>query len=450
MKLTIQDISDAVGGRISGRTNKNSIVNSVFLDSREADINKNGLFVVIRGEHVDAHCFVKYVTAKGCYALIEDEDYFTDNCILVDSTRQALQKLAEWYRGTRLKKTKIIAVTGSVGKTTTKDMVALSVGVELKTSKTRGNYNGQLGLPVTILETDPETEVAVLEMGMSEPGEMERISRVTRADIAIVTNIGFSHIESLGSRENIGAEKLKVADYMPKDGVLILNGDEPILRNDGHPQRKVYCSVSDSSCDCYASDILERDEQTHFNAHIFGNIVPITLKTLGIHNVSNSLFALASAYLLGVGMEKTAVALSCFETSGLRQRIYKKNNYTVIADCYNASPESMQAALSVLAEQKGRKIAVLGDMLELGSFAPHLHEKVGQYVLESKTDILLTVGSLAKSIAIPCDGKIEVYSFEDGEYDKAAGKLRDILKDGDTILYKASNRMKLQKIIELV
>lgn len=449
MKLTIGDIADAVSGKITEKTNRDSIVTGIFLDSREADSNCNGLFVVIRGEHVDAHLFVQDVTEKGCFALIEDESFLAENCILVPNTKQALQQLATWYRNTKLKNTKIIAVTGSVGKTSTKDMVALAVGVALKTSKTRGNFNGQLGLPITILETDPETEVAVMEMGMSEPGEMERISRVTQADIAIVTNIGFSHIEALGSRENIATEKLNVADYMPKDGVLLLNGDEPILRSDNHPQRKVFCSVHNSDCDCYTTEILEKDGQTDFIAHIFEKIFPVTLKTVGLHNVSNALFALATASLLGVNPEKTAVALSCFETSGLRQRIYKKENYTVIADCYNASPESMAAALSVLAEQKGRKIAVLGDMLELGSFAPMLHEKVGQLVLDSKVDILLTMGTLAKSFILPCIEKIEVYSFEEGEYDKAAALLKTIITDGDTVLFKASNRMKLQKIIEL-
>lgn len=451
MFLTLGEIESAVGGKTTGNTQKNNIISSIFTDSREANTNKNGLFAVIKGEHYDAHEFVGEITENGCFSLIEDNNYFIDNTILVENTKDSLLELAAWYRREKLKNTKIIAVTGSVGKTSTKDMVALAVGASLKVNKTKGNKNSLIGLPLSVMETELDNDAAVLEMGISEPNEMTKLSKASQPNIAIITNIGYSHIEALGSRENICAEKLTVADYMPNNGVLILNGDEPLLKqSDSRPQRKIFCSVSNNECDCFAENIIEDNGITSFKANIIGKSVPVVLNTIGKHNVSNALFALTAACLLGVDLLKAAEALSKFVSSGLRQKIYKKDGYTIIADCYNASPESMKAALAVLGEQNGRKVAVLGDMLELGTFAPMLHEKVGKFVLDNKIDILVTFGSLAKNIAIPAIGKIKVYSFDDGEYDKAAQLLRALLTLGDNVLYKASNRMKLQKIIEMV
>lgn len=450
MELSIGEIASAVNGRITENTDANRKIRSIFTDSREAEQNQGGLFVALKGERVDAHRFVSEVIGKGCFALIEDSGYFTDNTILVNNTTDALQALAKWYRKEKLRSTKVIAVTGSVGKTSTKDMIALAVGAGLKTAKTVGNRNSQIGLPITILETPPETEAAVYELGMSEFGEMARLSRVAAPDIAVITNIGYSHIENLGSRENICSEKLTIADCLSPDGVMVLNGDEPLLKKPNkYAQKKIYCSVKDKS-DCYAYDIKEKNGRLCFTADILGKTVFVEMPVLGLHNVFNALFALVCADLCGVDLEKAAQALLRFETSGLRQKIYEKDGYTVIADCYNASPESMAAALSVLKEYKGRKIAVLGDMLELGTFAEELHERVGEDVLKSGADILITFGPLAKSIAKPVRGKAEIYAFEEGEYEKAANLLKLILMPGDTVLFKASNRIQLQKVIELL
>lgn len=450
MKLSIGEIASVVGGAVTEKTDRNRIITTIFTDSRDAEKNKGGLFAAFKGERVDAHRFVEEVVGKGCFALIEDSSYFIDNTILVANTTDALQTLAAWYRKEKLRDTKIIGITGSVGKTSTKDMVALALGAGLRTAKTIGNRNSQIGLPITILETDPETQAAVFEMGMSEFGEMARLSRVASPDIAVITNIGYSHIENLGSRENICAEKLTIADCLSPDGVMILNGDEPLLKKPiKYAQKKIYCSVKDKS-DCCAYDIAERSGKLCFTAEILGKKTSVALPVPGLHNVFNALFALACAAVCGVDLEKAAHALEAFETSGLRQRIYEKDGYTVIADCYNASPESMAAALSVLKEYAGRKIAVLGDMLELGSFAKELHEQVGEAVCRSGTDVLITFGSLAKNIAEPVRGKADIYSFEEGEYEKAAELLKTMLKPGDTVLFKASNRMQLQKVIEML
>jgi len=448
LKLTLGEIAQAVNGKLTDESNKNGWVSGLFLDSREAAPGR--MFVAIKGEKTDAHIFVNTVIEKGCFALIDNPDYLTDNAVLVGNTRNALQTLALKYRTERLSSTKVIAVTGSVGKTSTKDMVALAVSAGMTVGKTQDNKNSQIGLPLTILEAEPVNRALILEAGMSEEGEMSRLSEIARPDIAMITNIGYSHIETLGCRENICAQKLAIADHMPKEGVLILNGDESLLRGYNGYARRIYCSVNDSNSDCYASDIKQEDDSTRFIAHVLGKTVEVSLKALGKHIVANALFALTAAVLLNVDIAQAAKKLATFKSSGLRQRIYEKDGYTIIADCYNAAPESMAAALSVLGTKSGRKIAVLGDMLELGDYALQLHEEVGQLVLENKTDILVTFGSLAKHIAFYAGGKIEVYSFEENEYDKAAGLLKALIKPGDTVLYKASNRMNLSKLINLV
>ena len=449
MILTLKEIIGAVNGKTTNSTKTESIVKGLFTDSREAYRTKNGLFVAIKGENSDGHSFVREVLSTECYALVDNPAFFTTNTILVDNTRIALQQLAEWYRKSRLSSTKIIGVTGSVGKTSTKDMVALAVGAGMVTSKTQGNKNSQSGLPITVLETEPFIEAAVMEMGMSEPGEITRLSRISRPEIAVITNIGYSHIQSLGSRENICAEKLSITDYMPEDGIVILNGDEPLLKQSSGKHRRVFCSVSDKNCDCYATDIKsDTYGKASYTAHIFGTEVEVSLSVAGLHNVVNSLLSIATAAVLGVDLKKAAEALKFFTASGLRQKIYTKNGYTVIADCYNASPESMAAALNVLKGYKGRRIAVLGDMLELGGLSEMLHEEVGKRVLESNVDILITFGSMAKHIAKLVDDSVEVYFFEGSEYDKAADFMKSVLMPGDTVLFKASNRMKLQYIID--
>ena len=447
--LTLGEVAKATEGRINSSADINSRINGVFTDSREAD-KAGKLFVALKGEHTDAHMYVKDMLAAGCFALIDNPKYFMDGTVLVQNTKTALQSLALWYRREKLTNTKIIAVTGSVGKTTTKDMVALALSGGMRTGKTQGNKNSQTGLPLSILEISPDNQAAVLEIGMSEPGEITKLSRIAVPDLAIITNIGYSHIEFLGSRENICAEKLSVADYMPEDGLLVLNGDEPMLRNISRPQRRLYCSVMDSGADCFATDIIQEEGHTCFTANIMGDRKRLSIKTVGLHNVMNALFALTAAALLEVDIGKAADKLAGFTAGGLRQNIYKKDGYTVIADCYNASPESMAAALAVLGSYKGRKIAVLGDMLELGGYSAELHRKVGELVLENKIDILVTFGTLARDIAGAAEGKMQVYSIGEGEYDKAAELLRAVIVPGDTVLYKASNRMQLQRIIDAV
>lgn len=445
MKIDVSYIASAIGGRLTPSSDKTRIINGFFSDSRNCDSDK--MFLAIRGERVDGNDFVKDVVSKGCCALCDREDAVPEygTCIIVDDVRDALQRLAEHYRKNELSEIPFVGITGSVGKTTTKEMVSLALSSSKTVHKTLGNFNSQIGLPQTVLACATDADIAVVELGMSYKGEMERISRCACPDVSIITNIGYSHIENLGSREAIRDEKLNIAKFSPVGSVLVLNGDEELLKDINTEHKRVYVSVENQSCDCYSKDISEDDLGVSFKALIFGKEYYVKLPVKGKHFVINSLFALATAHLLGVDVEKAAEKLSEYQSDGKRQHIFEKEGHTVISDCYNASPESMEAALSVLKTSKGRRIAVLGDMLELGNESVALHKRVGNSASQS-ADVLITYGKMSKLIAESSDIK-ESYSFESGESEKLKIFLESFIRAGDTVLYKASNGMKLYEVI---
>lgn len=445
MKFTLKYISE-VCGSLSPFADQNRVIEGFFSDSRTPE--KNKLFLAIRGERVDGNDFVPRLVENGFAVMTDREEYATLNgdVVYVKDVRSALQTLAEHYRLNDLNAVTVLGITGSVGKTTTKDMVALALSGELTVHKTAGNANSQIGLPQTVLATPADIGCAVVELGMSEKGEMERIARSARPDISIITNIGYSHIENLGSREAIRDEKLKIASFSSNDSLLILNGDEPLLREYCFSGKRVcFVSYDDKSCDCFAADIKETETDVSFKASIFGEAVDVTLAVRGRHFVINALFALAAAKSLGLSLEIAANMLKGYESDGKRQYIYKNNGHTVISDCYNASPESMQAALSVLKTAKGRRIAVLGDMLELGNESVRLHKQVGGYV-NGCADILVTYGDMSRYIASEVKD-IEIHSFSLDESQALLAFLKELVVEGDTVLYKASNGIRLGRFI---
>ncbi len=447
MKLNLAYIANACGGKLSPSANPNREIIGFFTDSRTPSEDK--MFLALRGERVDGNKFATDLVNNGFCAMVDREECVSEkgDCILVDDVRNALQILAQYYRNDKLASKKIVGITGSVGKTTTKDMVALALSSALDVHKTEGNANSQIGLPQTVLACGIEKDCAVVELGMSMPNEMERISRCAMPDISIVTNIGYSHIENLGSREAIRDEKLDIIKWSGENAVLVLNGEEPLLRNTDKLIGKTayYVSVNDTSCDCYAIEIIENSDELSFKAVIFGKEYAVSLPVKGRHFVMNSLFALATAHLLGIDVLLAAKALSTYQSDGKRQFIYESEGHTVIMDCYNASPESMLASLSVLQTYKGRRIAVLGDMLELGELSEELHKKVGTYV-NDRADVLVTYGEYAKLYASSSEIK-EVYSFEKGDMESLKAFLTSFVKESDTVLYKASNGMKLGNAI---
>ena len=413
-------------------------------DSREIN-EQNALFVAFKGEKNDAHDYLGAVLEKGnTGALIEDPAFLTANTVLVKSSRKALQDIAKDYRENELKNTVCIGITGSVGKTTAKEMTVKCISCGKTVSYTQGNRNSQVGLPRTVLEVPEGTEAAVFEMGMSLPGEMERIAVCAQPDIVMIINIGTSHIEAFGTREGIRDEKLNILKGLREGGKIIVNGDEPLLAD---IPNAIKCGIDNSQNQVYAYNIEKDGETTVFDVNLFGKVFRARIGAIGKHMVYDALFAFAAGHLLGLTPEMMCNSLVDFKSVGDRQRIISMVGVRIIADCYNASPESVSAALAVLGGFDGRKIAVLGDMLELGDHSPSLHTAVGKKALE-KADMLVCIGEQSKNTAAAFGKEAVCFDADQGE--KAAEYIKNKVLAGDTVLFKGSRGMRLESVMKKV
>lgn len=442
-QLKISEIANAIGGICSG----DAVVNGICIDSRLAQ--KGLLYIAIKGENFDGHDFTKSAFANGAAAAIISHDVDCDGIFIrVQDTRKALIALAHWFRCTF--DIPVVGLTGSVGKTTTKEMTWAVLSEKYNTIKTEGNLNNDIGLPRTLLRLEADTEAAVIEMGMSNAGEISVLSQTTEPTIAIISNIGVSHMESLGSRENILKAKLEILDGLRDGCPIMLNGDDPYLVSVKIEDRPVfYYGIDDQTCDYRATDIEQHDNETSFNV-IFdgGKVQKIVIPTIGIHNVYNALAAFGTGMQLGVTPEQATEGLLKYVPSGMRQRVKTVGGIKFIEDCYNASPDSQRAALKMLSSVNAkRKIAVLGDMLELGRISVEAHSNAGLLAAKNKIDVLMTYGenSLATAEnAVKC-GVPVVKSFLDKK--ELADALFEILEEGDTVLFKASRGMALEDVI---
>lgn len=444
MNLRVSEIAKALNFELDCE----NLINRVSIDSR--DVDENTLFFAIKGERFDGHDFINDVAEKGVGAIVSHKAVeCSAPVILVPDTKQAFLDFASYYRMS-MKKLLVVGLTGSVGKTTTKEMTACVLGQKNKTLKTEGNLNNEIGMPRTLFRLDETHGSAVIEMGMDNAGQISALSKSCKPDCAIITNVGVSHIENLGSRDGILKAKLEILDGLPKGAPLFLNGDNDKLstvKNDDY--KVIFFGIENKNCDVLAEDIKEIGLSTEFTA-VKGDIKQkITIPTVGIHNVYDALSAFAVGLEYGISTEDIANGLRNYEPSGMRQRIKDANGITVIEDCYNASPDSQKAGLnSLLKIAKGRKIAVLGDMLELGSYSETAHRNVGEYAAECEIDMLFTYGKESEFMADSAKkaGLKAVFSFTDkSELTKA---LENELKNGDTVLFKASRGMKLEEIFE--
>ena len=460
--ICVKDIADAVGGRILCG-DPSAKVDNISTDSRV--MRGNDLFIPIIGEKNDGHKFIERAFSEGaCASFTSEHDEAPEDCrsalIRVDDTVKALQALGRFLRG-RLK-LPLIGVTGSVGKTTTREMIACALSAEYRTFKTPANHNSQIGVPITISEISERDEIGVLELGMSEPGEMSVISQIARVNCAVMTNIGVAHIENLGSRENILREKLHIQDGMAEGGTLFVNGDNDLLKTvlpkDGI---RLVRFGRNSYNDCRAEDFRLDDGCAQFT-YVQGEIrVPVKLSVLGEHMMADALAAMAVACHYGVSPEKAAGALAGFTGFKGRQMVMKNHGITVIDDTYNASPDSMKAALRVLSSMHSakRRIAVLSDMLELGEDSARFHRDVGAFAASlHNLNLLVVYGSLAQEIAkgafaqeLSMHGlekagealKIESFAAP-GDMDEMIEYLKNTLAEGDAVLFKGSNSMNLR------
>lgn len=440
--LTFKEAAKAVGSstELCGK------FDSVCTDTRK--ITDGCLFIAIKGDNFDGHDFAAKAIENGAQAVIAEKDCgLGERQILVENTRLALLDLAGYYRS--LFNIPVIGITGSVGKTTTKEMVHAVMSSKYNTLKNEGNLNNEIGVPLTLFRLEKTHEAAVIEMGMSDFGEIARMTKAVKPDAAIISNIGVSHIENLGSREGILRAKLEILGGMKVDAPLILNGDDDMLvtvRPGAHPV--IYYGIENENVNYKASDITSKESETEVTVGFSGGSGRVSLPYPGRHNVYNSLAAAAAGGLFGIELEDALEALKGYVPAGMRQRINKKYGMTFIEDCYNASPDSQAAALAVLGGMNAkRKIAVIGDMLELGKVSKEAHYGVGAKAAENKIDTVFTYGERALETANGArDGGIaEVKSFSDKQ--ALSRELAEYLEEGDAVLFKASRGMKLEDVI---
>lgn len=446
--MTLGNIAMCCGGMYFGDEGaKGTEVTGIAIDSRK--VKKGGLFIPIQGERVDGHSFIPKVMEDGALACLSEETQ-TDITpyILVNSTKDALKKIAAFYRQSL--GIKVVGITGSVGKTSTKEMIASVLKEKYRVHKTAGNFNNEIGLPLTIFDILEEHEVAVLEMGISDFGEMHRLGEIANPDICVITNIGLCHLENLGTRDGILKAKTEVFDHLRGEGIVILNGDDDKLSTIQEVKGKKAVKYGLHKGDAYASEITSFGmEGIRMKLHLNGREKSVTIPIPGEHNVYNALAAACVGTVCGMELEEICRGIETVETISGRSNLIHKNGITVIDDCYNANPVSMRASIDVLSQAPGRKIAVLGDMGELGEKERELHAGIGSYAAGKQIDQLFTVGELSKEMARAAKESashpMQIFHFATKE--ELLRALLPTIKKGDTLLVKASHFMEFPKIV---
>lgn len=445
--MTLKKIANACHGKLVGGL-EDVEVKSVVTDSRL--VEKGGLFLAVKGERVDGHKFIPQVMQAGAVAVVceeKPEDAAIPH-ILVENVLLALQDIAAFYRkGLDIP---IIGITGSVGKTSTKEFVASVLEQKYKTLKTEGNFNNEIGVPLTLLKIREEHEVAVVEMGINHFGEMRRLGRMVRPNMMLFTNIGDSHIEFLGSRDGILKAKTEVFEEMDEHSVVILNGEDDKLNTieSVHDKKPIRYGMSSTS-DVYASDILSKGlSGSQSVLHTIAGCIQVHVPLPGIHMVYNALAATAVGLQLGLSLEEIKLGIERISPTNGRSNIVWTRRNTIIDDCYNANPSSMYAALNLLMQAEGRKVAILGDMYELGENTAEMHASVGKYASDLAIDVVVCIGNFSYKIAeeVKKNSKIQVYYFEEKE--EFMNRLFEIVKVDDSVLIKASHAMGFTQIVD--
>ena len=453
--LTLRQLLEAVNGTLLGDFDDlDAQAVQVSTDSR--NITPGCLFIPLEGERFDGHSFIQAALeagAAGCLTARERESYLPGKFyIKVRSTQRALWELARYYK--KLFPIPFIAVTGSVGKTTTKDMTAAVLGARFCVHKTEGNFNNDIGVPLTLLRLEAQHEVCVVELGMDHAGEIDNLARLVEPDMALITNIGDAHIENLGSRENIFKAKCEIFPHLKRDGLAVLNGDDPLLASlEGTlAQRTVFVGEGEGL------DYTARDLSSDGAGHLFCRVktprsqFEANIPALGSHMIYPTLMAAAVAEALGMAPDEIIRGIGAFLPTKMRMNIVRcKGDIVILNDAYNANPQSMRAAAAVLGDAQGRrKVAVVGDMKELGPGSEQFHRAVGGYFAQSGADRLIAIGELARFMA---EGAQEA-GLDQADYfptlDAARNALSREVRAGVTILVKASRSMAFEKIVDFL
>ena len=444
--FTLQEAAAALG---LPQMQAQATLADVCTDTRK--IQPGSLFVCLRGERFDGHSFASQAAQLGAAALLVDHPVDADvPQLVVTDTGKALLQWAGWYR--RRFQLPVVGLTGSVGKTTTKEFIALVLGAKYNTLKTQGNLNNEIGVPQMLFRLEDSHTAAVIEMGMNHFGEISRLTRAVAPTVGLITNIGVSHIENLGSRAGILQAKLEILEGMAPDAPLIVNMDNDMLRTVKLGDRPLLTfAIDDQSADFTATDIAEQGSTTTFTVHHSTFTQPVTIPTVGIHNVYNALAAMAVGYVTGVDPVAAAAALANYVPAGMRQNLVQVGGVQVIEDCYNASPDSMRAALQTLGKLPvHRRYAVLGAMLELGDYAKEAHTQVGKMAAENGIDGVLAYGADAAYIveAAKQAGLENARLFDTKE--ALAQSLAQQVQPGDGVLFKGSRGMHLEDVMHTV
>ena len=445
-RITLQQAADWCGGKIDPKY-KDITFCGANNDSRKLEAGQ--LFVVLQGAR-DGHDFIPAALEKGASAVLCNRCTGDYPAIVVEDTRLALGKIAAGERD-RIGM-KVVGVTGSVGKSTTKEMIAAVLASSYRVAKTPENHNNDIGMPMAILGMPEDTQIAVLEMGMNHFREIAYLTAIAKPDVAVIINIGTMHIEHLGSMEGILQAKLEILEGMPADGAIVLNGDDPLLWN----QRKIlnkptrYFGVGNPECDLRAENIRQEEDVLSFTVKSSAGTFSVEMALIGDHYVHDAMAAVCVGMQMGISPEKIQGSLSNFRNMSGRQEIYQKNGFTIIEDCYNAGPESMNAALSVLGSRPGRRIAVLGDMLELGECTDAEHYKIGR-VAAVNADVMLAYGptSMRMLYGAITGGMSQNHARAFTDREKLVQVLRQVAKPGDTLLFKGSRGMHMELTLEM-
>lgn len=450
--LNLQQIADAMSAKIINKGDQAEF-SLVCTDSRE--IKQGALFFALCGERFDGHNFINKAIVSGASGVVLEREVELTvpgvSILMVEDTVTALQDLARHIR--LLSGIPVVGVTGSSGKTSTKDLIYAVLSVRYRTLKTEGNYNNELGLPLTLLNLNKVDQVAVVEMAMRGSGEIDFLSRIAQPTGAVITNIGTAHFEKLGSVDNIAKAKSEVLDHIPHNGFAVLNGDSPYLHREARRCRgRVIFYGEDSKYDLYPRKIIPEDGGNCFTVIIMDKEEEFFIPLPGRHNVINSLAAIAVGLELGLNVEEIRVGLLGANLSAMRMEIFEFKGIKILNDTYNANPESTRAAIQVLVEAAGknsRKIAVLGDMLELGEKSEWGHRKIGSDVYDAGVHLLAVVGEKAEYIGKGAReagmSPDQIFYFQGAR--EAAGLLKNNIKAGDVVLVKGSRGMKMEEFV---
>ena len=447
MDLNFDELVLGLGGEVLIKGN-NTVFNNVCTDTRK--IQTGNVFLALKGEKFNGNLYAKDALVNGASIAVVDEDIKElsefeglGTVIKVRNSYDSLLSLAKYYR--EKLKIKVVGITGSTGKTSTKDLTSAFLSGKYKVFKTKGNFNNHIGLPLMILELDKTYDVAVLELGMSNLNEIHTLANAARPDIALITNIGLSHIENLKTQENILKAKMEITDFFTKSNTLIVNGEDKFLRNINSDNFKVRKTSLSEKFDIKADNVQLFQDKTTFDIVHDDKKYTFSLPMVGAHNVLNAMLGIQASIELGVSFDEMIKGLSNIEATSMRLQFIKKENFTIINDCYNASPDSMAAALDVLSSAEGkRKVAILGTMNELGEEAKNAHKAVGKMAKE-KADLLIVTGIYKEEYKYGFEkDNIKIYNTKE----EIIRDLKNVINSGDTILVKASRGIKYEDIVK--